>query len=117
MPFFREHASLFTAVGAGVAVCIVYVKMTNKIMIEMHQLSGTIHRLSDTITELKAEVNEMKEKLEQSKRKPRPGSGFYSTSSGEEDEEVYEEAYGGWVWARSVWAASQQYIQWPLKSD
>ena len=93
MPFFREHASLLTAVGAGVAVCIVYVKLTNKIMIEMHQLSGTIHRLSDTITELKAEVNEMKEKLEQSKRKP--GSGFYSTSSGEEEEEVYEEAYGG----------------------
>ena len=97
MSFFREHASFFTAVGTGMVLGIVYVRLTNKLLREIQQLTGTLHQLSGTITELKSEVNEMKEKLEQSKRRPRPGGGFYSisASSGDEDEDVYEEAYGG----------------------
>lgn len=97
MSFFREHASFFTAVGAGVVMGVVYVRLTNKMLREMHRLHGTIHQLSGTITELKSEVSEMKEKLEQARRRPRPGGGFYSisASSGDEEEDVYEEAYGG----------------------
>ena len=97
MSFFREHASFFTAVGTGVVLGIAYVRLTNKLLTEIHQLTGTLNQLSGTITELKSEVNEMKEKLEQTKRRPRRGNEFYSisASSGEEDDDVYEEAYGG----------------------
>lgn len=39
----------------------------------------------------------MKEKLEVARKRPRQGGGFYSisASSGDEEEDVYEEAYGG----------------------
>lgn len=65
--------------------------MTSKILQELE-------KLSEAVTRLQAEVSELKEKVDNSTlRRGRPGSGFFSlpTSSGEEDNDLYEEAYGG----------------------
>lgn len=91
MSFFRHNSAFVASVGAGVIIGIMYWRMTQKIMRE-------IQSLSSVIAGLQTEVFQLKEKLDNvSKRRRSPGSGFFSigASSAEDDDEVYEEAYGG----------------------
>lgn len=91
MNFFKQNTYFFATFGTGAALCIVYWRMTSKILQELQLLSATV-------SQLRAEVAELKEKVDSSnKRRGRPGSGFFSltASSGDEDDDLYEEAYGG----------------------
>ncbi|XP_045161395.1 regulator of microtubule dynamics protein 2-like [Mercenaria mercenaria] len=91
MNFFRQNNAFFASLGAGMVIGIMYWRMTQKIMRELHSLSGVI-------AELQTEVCQLKEKVDNAgRRRKSPGSGFFSlgASSGDDDEEVYEEAYGG----------------------
>lgn len=87
MSFFREHTILLTSLGSGVVVGIIYWRITNKLMRE-------IQTLSSVITELQLSISQLKDKIDWTKRRPRNGL-FFTGSSGEEDEEIFEEAYGG----------------------
>lgn len=92
MSFFRQNNAFLASIGAGVVIGIMYWRMTQKIMRE-------IQSLSVVITDLQTEVFQLKEKLDNvGKRRRSPGSGFFSigASSGDDDEDVYEEAYGGY---------------------
>lgn len=82
---------MLASVGTGAFLCIMYWRMTTKILQELQTLSLAVSRLQ-------SEVGELKQKVENStKRRGRPGSGFFSlTSSGDDDDDLYEEAYGGY---------------------
>ena len=91
MNFFRQNNAFIASLGAGMVIGIMYWRMTQKIMRELQNLSGVI-------AELQTEVVQLKEKLDSAgKRRKSPGSGFFSigASSGDDDDEVYEEAYAG----------------------
>jgi len=91
MTFFRPNTYFLASLGTGTVLCIMYWRMTNKILRELQ-------RLSETVSQLQAEVAELKVKVgSSSRRRGRPGSGFFSltASSGDDDDDLYEEAYGG----------------------
>lgn len=80
MNFFRQNSGILTSLGAGVVLGILHWRITQNIMRELTSLS-------DVIADLQTEVLHLKEKLDNiSRRRMKPG---------DDDEEVYEEAYGG----------------------
>ncbi|XP_052271145.1 regulator of microtubule dynamics protein 1-like isoform X2 [Dreissena polymorpha] len=102
MSFFRQNAPLFSAVGAGAVLCYMYWRMTARILRELENLHlqelenlrGVVQQLQN----IQSQIDQLHHKVDRvSKRRRGPGSGFFSiaTSSGEEEDDVYEEAYGG----------------------
>ena len=91
MTFFRPQLQILTSVGTGIFVGLMYWRMTSRILLEIQRLSGTIARLQNEVSQLKDKLTTLES------RKRKTGSGFFSlhTSLGDDDEDVYEEAYGG----------------------
>ncbi|XP_069116108.1 regulator of microtubule dynamics protein 1-like [Argopecten irradians] len=89
----RPNAPFFGALGTGIFIglggTILYLKITGTFLRE-------IRRLSASISELKAEVKDLRQQLETQKKRRR-SPGFYSVhaSSGDDDDEMFEDAYGG----------------------
>ncbi|KAL5008165.1 hypothetical protein ScPMuIL_013746 [Solemya velum] len=95
MPFiFRQNVPFIAAVSAGlflgVGGTVLYFRLANKLLSELQ-------RLSITIRELKAEVLDLKQKLNTDKQRVHRSAVYYSAqgSSVDDDDDVYEEAYGG----------------------
>ncbi|XP_074642177.1 regulator of microtubule dynamics protein 1-like [Tubulanus polymorphus] len=84
--FLREHSSWVAALSTGILIgassTVLYYKKFGKDLL----------KLSRSVDELRREVNELRDSLAKKKR-----SGFYSVhpSSGDEDDDVYEEAFDG----------------------
>ncbi|KAL4238374.1 Regulator of microtubule dynamics protein [Mactra antiquata] len=113
MNFFRQNKTVFASVGASLFIGIMYWKMTQNIMQELRHLLGII-------TELQSEVSLLREKLDNvSRRRGRPPSGFFSigASSVEEDEELFEDAYGGGSDLESLKELEEQIIITPKSSS
>ncbi|OWF54339.1 regulator of microtubule dynamics protein 1-like [Mizuhopecten yessoensis] len=91
--FLRPNSPFFGALGTGIFIglggTILYLKITGTFLRE-------IQRLSASISELKQEVKALQQQLE-SVKKRRRSPGFYSVhaSSGDDDDEMFEDAYGG----------------------
>ncbi|XP_061173245.1 regulator of microtubule dynamics protein 1-like [Saccostrea echinata] len=92
MSTFLRHNSLFLGgLGAGIVIgvggSLIYFRFTTNVDRELRLIS-------ESISSLRKEVEELKEKVVKRKRK---SPAFYGTtsSSGETDDDAYEDAYGG----------------------
>jgi hypothetical protein len=90
--FFRNHSLLLGGLGAGILIgvggSVIYFRLATNVDRELRLLS-------ESIASLQKEVVELKEKIAARKRR---SPAFYSSansSSGETDDEAYEDAYGG----------------------
>ncbi|XP_046567398.1 LOW QUALITY PROTEIN: regulator of microtubule dynamics protein 1-like [Haliotis rubra] len=93
MSFFRQHAAIISGIGTtvifGAGATILYFRLA--------QVARELERLGATVASLKADFAELRERLSTSSGRRRKNPSFYSlaTSSGDDDEEVYLDAYGG----------------------
>ncbi|XP_022334063.2 regulator of microtubule dynamics protein 2-like [Crassostrea virginica] len=91
--FLRHNAVFLGGLGVGILIgvggSVVYFRLTTNIDRELRLIS-------ESISSLRKEVNELKEKVPSRRR--RSPAAFYSgtaSSSGETDDDAYEDAYGG----------------------
>lgn len=95
--FLRHNAAVFIGIGAGICLgaggTILYVKLTPRIS---SNVSRDLAKLLSMVNDLKREIQELRQSLNTG-RKSRLSTGFYSVhvSSGDDDDDEYEEAFGG----------------------
>ncbi len=94
--FIRVHGVTIVALGTGLAIGVtatVYLyKLSTDISRELGQLAAKLERLRREVEELKVTVDS-----KQNRRKRQTQTGYYSVhaSSGEDDEDIFEEATSG----------------------
>lgn len=90
--FFRNHSLLFGGLGAGIIIgvggSVIYFRLATNVDRELRLLS-------ESITSLQKEVVELKEKLATRRKRSPAFHSSTTSSSGETDDEAYEDAYGG----------------------
>ena len=91
--FLRHNAVFLGGLSVGVLIgvggSVIYFRLTTNIDRELRLIS-------ESISSLRKEVNELKEKVPSRRR--RSPAAFYSgtaSSSGETDDDAYEDAFGG----------------------
>ena len=97
--FVREHSVTLVAVGAGVilgaGVTVVVQRLTSHLSQDLATLVARIETLQQEVQQLKSNLDTQ---LSEAKRQRRH-SGYYSihASSGEDDDDEFQEAFEGYV--------------------
>ncbi|KAK3093241.1 hypothetical protein FSP39_013102 [Pinctada imbricata] len=91
---FRPNTALLASFGTGLIIGVGGTTAYFRFL-SMVRVVDELERITKAIAELRSEVQDLREKIPTRKRRS-PG-GYYSTatSSGETDDEAYEDAYGG----------------------
>ena len=92
---FRPSIPVLASFGTGLILGVGGTSLYFR-LVSMVKIVDELEKLTRAIADLKSEFSELKEKIPTKRR--RAVTGYYSTatSSGETDDEAYEDAYGGY---------------------
>ncbi|KAK6183531.1 hypothetical protein SNE40_010999 [Patella caerulea] len=91
MSFFRQNATIISGIGASVLLG----SGLTLLLVRLNSISRDLRQLAASVAKLRDEVKDFQDKF--TIRKRRRLQGFYSVtaSSGDDDDDIYQDAYGG----------------------